>query len=100
MARLTHNDYLEQFSDSGIIGGLSYALWIALLLATLARRVWGSSTPVVFAVGVGLLGFFLQGVSEFGLYVPALAWTAFALAGALLRLTDNASPTKFPDAKR
>ena len=28
MARLTHNDYLEQFCDSGIIGGVSYALWI------------------------------------------------------------------------
>ena len=28
MARLTHNDYLEQFSDSGIPGGLTYAAWI------------------------------------------------------------------------
>ena len=91
MARLTHNDYLEQFSDSGIIGGLSYALWIVLLLATLARRVWRNSSPLHFAVGVGLLGFFLQGVSEFGLYVPALAWTAFALAGALLSLTWNSN---------
>src|SRR6185437_16236510 len=24
MARLVHNDYLEQFSDSGLIGGLAY----------------------------------------------------------------------------
>ena len=91
MARLTHNDYLEQFSDSGIIGGVSYALWIILLLSTLARRVWRNSSPVFFAVGVGLLGFFLQGVSEFGLYVPALAWPAFALAGALLSLTWNSN---------
>jgi 3-dehydroquinate dehydratase-2 len=28
MARLTHNDYLEQFSDSGIAGGIFYAAWI------------------------------------------------------------------------
>lgn len=91
MARLTHNDYLEQFSDSGIIGGLGYFIWIVLLLATLAKRVWRNSTAIIFAAFSGLLGFFLQSVSEFGLYVPALAWTAFALAGALLGLTADSS---------
>ena len=30
MARLAHNDYLEQFSDSGIAGGIFYAAWIFL----------------------------------------------------------------------
>src|SRR6267142_1394248 len=33
MARLTHNDYLEQFSDSGIAGGIFYAAWILTALA-------------------------------------------------------------------
>jgi O-antigen ligase len=32
MARLTHNDYLEQFSDSGIVGGMTYLAWISLAL--------------------------------------------------------------------
>ena len=89
MARLTHNDYLEQFSDSGIIGGVSYAAWVGLLLWTLLRRVWRDVDVIYFSVALGLLGWFCQGVSEFGLYVPALAWTAFALAGALLKLTVN-----------
>ena len=36
-----------------------------------------------FSVWLGLLGYALQGLMEFGLYIPALAWTAFRLAGWL-----------------
>jgi hypothetical protein len=36
------------------------------------------------AVFMGLLGWFTHGLAEFGLYIPASAWTAFTLAGALL----------------
>jgi hypothetical protein len=90
MSRMVHNDYLEQFSDSGWIGGLSYFAWIVLMLAILARRVWKSEDKIHFAVFLGLFGWFIQGLSEFGLYIPALAWTAFTLAGCLLALTGNA----------
>ena len=84
MARLAHNDYLEQFSDSGIPGGIFYAAWICFALTVLARRVWSNGDPVSFAIFTGLLGWFVQGVGEFSLYIPALAWTAFTLAGCLL----------------
>ncbi|HLP75590.1 MAG TPA: O-antigen ligase family protein [Candidatus Paceibacterota bacterium] len=89
MARLTHNDYLEQFSDSGLVGGLAYATWVILLVTTMARRAWKTSQPVHFAIFLGCLGWFIQGFSEFGLYVPALAWTAFLLGGILLGVTGN-----------
>ena len=36
------------------------------------------------AVWLGLLGWWLQGLMEFSLYVPALAWCAFAMMGWLL----------------
>jgi hypothetical protein len=36
------------------------------------------------AVWLGVLGWALQGVIEFGLYIPALAWPAFAFLGWLL----------------
>ena len=83
MARLTHNDCLEQFSDSGIAGGVVYAVWIVLSLATIGRRTWRASDPMTFALFAGLLGWFVQGLGEFSLYVPALAWTAFTLLGVL-----------------
>jgi O-Antigen ligase len=89
MARLTHNDYLEQFSDSGIAGGIFYGTWIVLSLTIISRRVWNFGNPMTFAIFAGLLGWFIQGIGEFGLYVPALAWTAFTLLGCLLGLSAN-----------
>lgn len=89
MARLTHNDYLEQFSDSGIPGGLFYATWILLALLVIGRRVWNRGSPMAFTIFAGLLGWFVQGAGEFGLYIPALAWTAFTLLGCLLGWSGN-----------
>jgi len=97
MARLAHNDYLEQFSDSGIPGGIFYAAWIFLALATIARHIWKSGNQITFAIFAGLLGWFAQGTGEFGLYIPALAWTAFTLLGGLLALTANQFDKKSPD---
>jgi hypothetical protein len=89
MARLAHNDYLEQFSDSGIAGGVFYAAWILTALMVVGRRVWNFGNPTAFAIFIGLLGWFIQGIGEFGLYVPAVAWAAFTLLGGLLGLAGN-----------
>jgi hypothetical protein len=89
MARLAHNDYLEQFSDSGIPGGIFYIAWIFLALTTIGKRIWKSGDQITFAIFAGLLGWFVQGIGEFSLYVPALAWTAFTLLGCSLALTAN-----------
>jgi hypothetical protein len=89
MARLTHNDYIEQFSDSGIAGGILYAAWVSIAMAITSRRVWNSGSTTTFAIFIGLLGWFVQGIGEFGLYIPALAWTAFTLLGCVLGLSGN-----------
>jgi hypothetical protein len=89
MARLAHNDYLEQFSDSGLAGGIFYGMWVILALIVIGQRVWQMDNPLSFAIFVGLLGWFIQGIGEFGLYIPALAWPAFALLGASLTLSGN-----------
>jgi len=89
MARLAHNDYLEQFSDSGIVGGTLYGAWIVLSLLTIGRRFWRSADLVIFAMFLGVGAWFIQGFGEFSLYVPALAWTAFTLLGFLLATTGN-----------
>ena len=89
MARLVHNDYLEQASDSGVPGFVAYAVFIGAALAWSFPRAGGARSAgsddwQTFAVWLGLLGWALQGFVEFGLYLPALAWPAFTLLGWLL----------------
>jgi O-antigen ligase len=89
--KVTHNDYLEQASDSGLPGFIAYGAFILGALLRGAPRAARGSSPVSgrerleFAVWLGLLGWSLQGFFEFGLYVPALAWPALSLMGWLLR---------------
>ncbi len=83
MARLVHNDYLEQFSDSGWIGGGFYLLWTVCWLAVVGSWAWRYADGFAFATFLGVAAWLAQGLSEFSLYVPALAWTAFTLAGSL-----------------
>ena len=86
MARLTHNDYLEQFSDSGLVGGLTFTAWVILALAVIGWKVWRKGDGIDFALFAGLLGWLAQSFGEFGLYIPALAWLAFTLLGGLIGL--------------
>ena len=84
--RLTHNDYLQQASDSGWPGFALYAAFFGGAAWVLARR--RLDDPLLIAVRLGLLAWALQGFVEFGLYIPALAWPAWLMLGWLL-----ASPT-------
>lgn len=88
MARLTHNDYLQQASDSGLPGALAYAVFVWGSLAWLCRR--SLADPLNFAIWLGLLGWALQSFVEFGLYIPPIGWSAFLLLGWLS--TQRASP--------
>jgi hypothetical protein len=45
-----------------------------------------------FTVWLGVLGWSLQGLVEFGLYIPALAWPAFAFLGWLLGRAGPVTP--------
>jgi O-antigen ligase len=81
MARLAHNDYLQQASDSGWVGFLAYLVWIGGIITLMFRS---GADPVAQAGFLGLAGWFSQGLVEFSLYIPALAWTAFTLAGLLV----------------
>lgn len=100
MARLTHNDYLEQFSDSGLVGGAAYTAWILVALILVGRRLWKNGENLSFAIFLGLLGWFIQGLGEFGLYVPALAWAAFTLLGCLIGPPDPVTSQNQPQTKK
>ena len=93
-ARLVHNDYLEQASDSGIVGFLSYTAFMIGGLAWTYKKCCLNSEVrkdtqqqrwLLFGIWLGLLGWALQGLIEFGLYVPGEAWPAFALFGWLIQ---------------
>jgi hypothetical protein len=84
MARLAHNDYLEQFSDSGLLGGFTYVSWIVLALVVGGNFFWRNADAISFAMFAGLIAWFVQGFGEFSLFIPALSWTAFTLLGCLI----------------
>lgn len=85
MARLAHNDYLQQASDSGWIGFLAYLGFVVAVMGRTYRII--PKTGFHFALWLGLLGWLLQGLLEFSLYIPALAWPAFTFMGLLAGLT-------------
>jgi O-antigen ligase len=113
MARLAHNDYLQQASDSGIPGFVLYSLFIggAVVIATrsfrhlpapdsapgadpknklpsskkeVSEQIRRDGQNILFAIWLGVLGWALQSMVEFGLYIPALAWPALTFLGLLL----------------
>jgi O-antigen ligase len=86
MARLAHNDYLQQASDSGIIGLLAFSGLIFGSLWFLYRK---SSSTCHFSVWLSLAGVALQSFSEFHLYIPGLAWPFFMLLGWLWGVSSN-----------
>jgi O-antigen ligase len=82
MARLCHNDYLEQACDSGIIGFVSFTTLI--FGGIVAFRPRANSTSVLkVCVWLGLLGVALHSIVEFNFYIPAIAWPTFLLFGWL-----------------
>ena len=89
MALITHNDYLEQACDSGIPGFLLFTSFVIGCLVLTWRRARGQQSGVRWAVWLGLLGWSLHATVEFPLYIPALAWPAFALFGWLLAQPAN-----------
>jgi hypothetical protein len=86
MARLCHNDYLEQATDSGVFGFISYTGMILAFILLLYRYSIQNRhfNWLHFAIWLGIFGLCLHSLVEFHLYVPALAWPMFFLCGWLM----------------
>ena len=83
MAKLCHNDYLQQACDTGFIGAVLFCLVIFGSIYNAARNLQIAFTPAQIAVFMGLVGWAFHECFEFGLYIPALAWPAFLFLGWL-----------------
>ena len=92
MARLAHNDYLQQASDSGWLGGLAFTSGLATAAFALYRKLRKSGSWMQWSAFVGWLALSLQAFSEFPLYIPALAWPAFLVLGWLLSVHQETDP--------
>ncbi len=83
MARLCHNDYLEQAADSGLVGFLSFTTFMLGSVGYFCRPKAAAPNDFRFAIWLGLLGVALHGLVEFNLYIPAIAWPSFLFLGWL-----------------
>lgn len=88
MARLAHNDYLQQASDAGVLG---FVAFLVLVFGSLIvyRPLFDSQNPARFCIWLGLVGLSLHSLVEFNFYIPALAWPAFFLFGWLGGSTET-----------
>lgn len=98
MARLAHNDYLQQASDSGILGFAAFVTWMIVIVRLGYAKPDSPSLNFQFCVWVGLLGWALHGILEFGLYIPALAWTGFAMSGWVLSVTSQSRSPRYAES--
>ena len=68
---------------------MAYLIWVGGSLVFTYRKVGLRQDWLKFSIWLGLLGWGLQSMVEFGLYIPALAWPAFSLLGWLLGQAAN-----------
>lgn len=81
--RLTHNNFLEALSDSGIFGFAAYAgLWLVPLTVTI-RRLRQSDDLMMIGLTLSLAAWVVHGLVDFDQYIPSLALLAFFFLGRL-----------------
>ena len=93
-----HNDYLEALAETGILGGLSCAWFLAVLFITSVRRIQDPSSPfagVLHLAGLtGCFGVLVHSLVDFNLHIPANAFLFLLMA--LLATIPIPTPEKPP----
>ncbi len=97
-AQVVHNNFLQMWSDSGVLAFVAYALlWIVAVRDSfrVARQRVGDAAAM--AVCGALAGWTVHGLVDFDLYVPGVALPAFILLGTVQGLkeiprTDSVTP--------
>ncbi len=88
-AQAVHNNFLQMWSDSGVLAFVAYALlWIVAVRDAfrLARQRTGDAAAM--AVCGALAGWAVHGLMDFDLYSPGVALPAFILLGIVQGLKE------------
>lgn len=91
---LAHNDYLQLFAETGLVGAVLVAAsiwlflskgWVALRLASSRTSSSTREAKAALAGGIGLLAFAVHAWVDYPFHIPANAMMAATLLGLLCR---------------
>jgi hypothetical protein len=95
----SHNDYLETFTDGGIVGGFLFFLTIGWVLFSLYRLWLSRRNPLVKAVGLGaLVACFSAGFhsfSGFAMRIPAISFLLVLIIGLGIKIVTYKMESKY-----
>jgi len=95
--RLVHNNYLQLAAESGLLGLFSFLAWISLALQVVwkkARAAEEGQRRMIVLLGCACVSFLLQGLADYNLYTPGLAWPTFVLMGILAGQNETSQLTR------
>ncbi len=98
-AQIVHNNFLQMWSDSGVVAFGAFALlWLVGLRDAFRLATQRRGDAAAAAIAAGLTGWVVHGLLDFDLYVPGVAWPAFILLGTLQGLKEEgpAPPRRSP----
>jgi O-antigen ligase len=99
-AQVVHNNYLQMWSDSGVLAFVAYALlWIVAVRDSFRLAQQRVGDAAALAVCGSLAGWAVHGLVDFDLYSPGVALPAFILLGTVQGLkeiprTDSVTPRR------
>jgi O-antigen ligase len=99
-----HNDYLEALAETGILGGLCCAWFIAILflvaLRSLQEAAHTFAAVLRLAALVGCCGILVHSLVDFNLHIPANAFFFFLMALLATSLLPLAAQVTVPAVRR
>ena len=104
-----HNDYVEVLAETGAIGGLICACFLALFFGTARRRIAEAKNPLDLALHIGALSaccaLLAHSLVDFNLHIPSnallfLMQAALATSATPARVTYKWKIPETPDLKR
>jgi O-antigen ligase len=103
----THNDYLEALAETGLLGGLCCAWFLAVLFLESMRRLMELNHSLAAALHLsglaGCTGFLVHSLVDFNLHIPANALLFFLMAnlatGKIVKVTRPAPKPGLPGVR-